>query len=122
MKRIVRSLVVPSTLAVGACTPIAPAMDAGTDGGLDAGPCPHSAPGNPMPASSIDDAGLRCGCEAGLNIDGGFGECCDEDIDDPCPLCCSNARDADGGRAFYADDGGFFYSYDIDAGRPVCLC
>jgi hypothetical protein len=135
MKRLAQKLVVPGTLAFSACSPVMPGMDAGTDAGHDAGsdagmdagydagigPCPHSAPYNPVDgATSVDDAGVRCQCTPQLT--GGLGECCDPDIGNPCPICCGNPKDADGGREFFLPDGGLVYSHDADAGQPVCLC
>ena len=56
---------------------------------------------------------MRCSCEAQPLDDGGEGyfECCDEDIGNPCPVCCFNPREDDGGR-----------QYDPDGGPPVCYC
>jgi hypothetical protein len=104
--------------------------DAGVDAGMDAGvrdagdlgPCPISSPYNPMSASSIDDAGVRCECVPFFQFDGGYGECCDTDIGNPCPICCGSPKDADGGREYYLDDGGFTFSQNADAGQPVCFC
>jgi hypothetical protein len=138
MKRLAQKLAVPGALVFGACTPSPSLTDAGSDAGRDAGadagydagmpdagdlgPCPNSSPGTPMPASSVDDAGVRCECEPFFQIDGGFGECCDEDIGNPCGICCYNPKDADAGREYYLDDGGYVYSHDTDAGQPVCFC
>jgi len=86
--------------------------DAGTaDSGNDSGtpdsgmPCPHPDTGNDMT--------VRCTCEVAYEPDGGFGyqECCDEDIGNPCPVCCLNPRGADGGRVYYPD-----------SGTAVCYC
>lgn len=94
-------------------------VDAGYDAGVDAGhedPCPVSSPGNPQPgAVAVTDAGWRCECQTGdiLNTDDGgyvFHECCDTDVGNPCPICCFNNREEDGGRMYYADAG------------PVCFC
>jgi hypothetical protein len=82
--------------------------DAGLDGGADGGPCPHSQLGQP----TIDDAGVRCVCEVDYLEDGGHAlfECCDPDVGNPCPVCCFNPRESDGGRR-----------YD-PFGTPVCYC
>jgi hypothetical protein len=83
-------------------------IDAGYDAGIDAGTdggCPHPDTG---------DAGtVRCTCELNVLPDGDAGwlECCDPDIGNPCPICCANPRDADGGRLYYPD-----------SGVPVCYC
>jgi hypothetical protein len=88
----------------------------------DLGPCPISSPGNPMNATFTEDSGVRCECVPFFQMDGGFGECCDEDIGNPCGICCYNPKDADGGRAYYGDDGGIVYGV-IDAGvQAWCLC
>ena len=89
----------PAALAFAACT-----STSGTDAG-DAGNCPHDPTG---------DAGtVRCACEMQYQDDGGFHwwECCDDDIGNPCPICCGNPRDTDGGRMYYPD-----------SGTPVCYC
>jgi hypothetical protein len=88
-------------------------VDAGHDAGtvdagpvVDAGVCPHTSPGdNPMYASYEDDAGVRYVCEPFFYPDGGYGECKDPDIGNPCPICCVNPRETDGGREYYADGG-----------------
>jgi len=82
--------------------------DAGTDAGYDAGTdagCPHPDTG--------DSTTVRCTCEVEYFPDGDAGwlECCDQDIGNPCPICCLNPRDADGGRQYYPD-----------SGTPICYC
>jgi len=79
--------------------------DSGVDGGLPDSGCPHP--------PTTDDAGVRCDCEVTYLPDGdaGWFECCDTDVGNPCPICCYNPRDADGGRMYYAD-----------GGPPVCYC
>jgi hypothetical protein len=90
----------PAALAFVACS-----SSSGSDGG-DAGSCPHPDTG---------DAGtVRCVCEANMDMPGGpitYTECCDQDIGNPCGICCYNPRDADGGRQYYPD-----------SGIPVCYC
>jgi hypothetical protein len=88
-------------------------VDAGSDGGHDSGTpdsgtdggCPHPDTGNDMT--------VRCTCEVEYFPDGGTGfvECCDPDIGNPCPICCFNPRDGDGGRMYYPD-----------SGTAVCYC
>jgi hypothetical protein len=96
--------------------------DAGMNDGGDLGPCPNSSPGTPVPGSSVTLAsGVRCECESFFYADGGPGECCDTDIGNPCPICCFNPMDADGGREYSLPDGGTAYGY-TDAGFPVCYC
>jgi hypothetical protein len=96
--------------------------DAGMNDGGDLGPCPFSSPGNPIPGSSVTlDGGVRCACESFFYPDAGPGECCDTDVGNPCPICCFNPMDTDGGREYYLDDGGVAFGY-TDAGTPVCYC
>jgi len=97
--------------------------DAGYDAGYDAGTQDAGAhdagPVDPCENAtmSTDDAGLtdaggRCGCVLGaLRPDGGIGYFfyCDSDPGNPCPLCCFNPREPDGGRRY-------------DANGPVCFC
>ena len=120
MKRFPRKRLLPGALVVVACG--SPSIkDAGTDagadagydagydggtrdGGVDAGNCP---------SGPINDAGMKCVCEPVILGDGGQDsfECCDPDIGNPCPVCCLNPREADGGR-----------QYQGDSGIPVCFC
>jgi len=81
-------------------------MDAGVDSGVD--PCLDFDAGH-------DDSGVRCFCQSTPDpmAPGGyeFEKCCDQDIGNPCPVCCDNPRTADGGREYQPNDGG-----------PVCFC
>lgn len=107
---------VPGALALAAaCSPAPADMDAGTDAGHDAGPnlgpCPKTSPVNPMVGATYqDDAGFRYICLANFYPDGGPGECQDRDKGNPCPICCVNPREADGGRQVQMDGG------------PACFC
>ena len=93
----------PAMLIVAACGSSRPATDAGSDAGTD--PCPHSDAG-------YNDAGMRCVCEVGFSSTGPSRfECCDPDLGNPCPVCCFNPREADGGRSYYPD-----------SGTPLCFC
>jgi hypothetical protein len=137
MKHIVHRFAVPSALAVSACSPIVPAMDAGTDagqdagmdGGIDAGYDAGTPDGGDHPCPGpdyVNEQGMRCTCQVSLmplpDAGTGYQTCCDPDIGNPCPVCCGNPRDADGGRGYFGPDGGIIYTTDTDAGQPVCLC
>lgn len=78
-------------------------IDAGPDAGPN--PCKDFDAGH-------DDSGVRCMCQSEFS-DGMwyFEKCCDPDIGNPCPVCCDNPREADGGRQYYPD-----------GGPPVCYC
>ena len=65
--------------------------------------CPHAATG-------FNDSGFRCICEENQVGSPRFFECCDPDIGNPCPVCCYNPREADGGRSYRSDQ------------TPVCYC
>lgn len=102
----------PVALAVAACGSVSgsDAGDSGYDAGPiivpDAGPCPHP--------NSGDAGTVRCMCEANMDYPGGpitYDECCDYDVGNPCPICCLNPREADGGR-----------KYDPSTQMPVCYC
>ena len=127
-----RRRAIPGALVFAACSgtvtidagyddagPIDAGRDAGTDAGYDAGardagpvdPCADAT--MPTDDAGLTDAGGRCGCVFGSVLaDGGRGYFlyCDADPGNPCPLCCYNARETDGGRRYDADGG------------PVCFC
>ena len=111
LARLNRKRLLPSALLVAACS--APsAIDGGADAGHDAGfdggadPCADYDAGH-------DDSGVRCYCNSSPKPGGGYEyeQCCDDDIGNPCPICCLNPRDADGGRQYEPNDAG-----------PVCYC
>ncbi len=145
-----KRLALPSVFVLGACSAPS-GMDAGYDAGpgndsgtndsgvtdaggsdsgiLDAGMYDAGVPDGGAPIcpgpNFQNDAGMMCTCEVDevQAPDGGimYDLCCDPDIGNPCPICCGNLKDSDGGREYYLDDGGMGPQQDAGS-QPVCFC